>query len=122
MPLPSQISPIDCPAAVTIASGQSLSAAADLGGARLCGIILPATWTSASISFAVSSDGVTYFPLYTDGVVEYSIANAAAVSVAYGLNISILAPWRYVKVRSGLVGAATAQGGDRVITLVTRPV
>ena len=42
---------------VTIASGASLSAATDLGPYRVFAVVMPASWTTANLTFQGSSDG-----------------------------------------------------------------
>lgn len=109
----------------TIANGGSLSAAVDLGPERLVGLITPAAWTAAAITFDVSSDGSTYAPLYDSAGVEVSIPSASiAINAAraFTLDAATFAAWQYVKVRSGVNGAAVAQGAERFVTLVSRSV
>lgn len=107
---------------VTIANGASLSGAVDLGSASLVGIVMPAAWTAADLSFQVSADGVTYGNLFDTIGAEYLIPSASAVA---GQTISIpiadLLGWRYLKVRSGPAAAAVAQGAARVLTLTAIP-
>ncbi len=107
---------------VTIANGASLSGVAAIPpGFRLAGIVMPSAWTSAVVTFAVSASGAagTYVPLYEGGY-EYTLTEAAA---SRAINVDALAmyPWRYIQIRSGTSGAAVAQAGARVITLVLRP-
>lgn len=106
-------------ATATIANGESLSGAVDLNGESLWGIIMPSAWTTAVITFSVSNDNVTYYPLRYNGS-EHQQAEAAA-SVAITIDPVILNPGRYVKVRSGTSASAVAQGAERVITLLTKP-
>ena len=111
--------------AAVIANGAALSGALDLdGGARsLVGLQLPAAWTAASLTFAVSFDGTTFVPLYWDGA-EYTIAAAggAAASLGVSLEPSAFAGWPFVKVRSGTAGTPVNQGAERTIQAVTRAV
>ncbi len=104
----------------TIANGASLSNAIDLTerGRILLGIDMPAAWTTANITFAVSMDGVTYKPFRSDqAAAEYQIPVAAGVFV--GLEIRYFFAVRYFKLRSGTSGAPVAQNAEREITLVT---
>jgi hypothetical protein len=107
---------------VTIASGASLSGAINLGDKVLSAIIMPASWTAAALTFQASDDGgTTWKDMYDDGGNEISILSANAVA---GRRISVdpsaFAGIDLIKVRSGTSGSATAQGADRVITLVSR--
>jgi hypothetical protein len=47
--------------ACSITSGQSLSAAADLGALQLQAIVMPAAWDNADLSFQISVDAGTTF-------------------------------------------------------------
>lgn len=106
---------------VSIANGASLSDAGNLGPFRLVGIVMPATWTAANLTFQVSDDaGTTYNNLYDDLGTEVTVTAAASRYIA--LDPAVFAGINYLKVRSGTSGSAVNQGGDRTITLVTRPV
>lgn len=102
---------------VTIASGASLSDALPLLYLTLVGLVLPALWTTASVSFAVSLDGTTYVPLYDESG-ELVITTADA-SRAIRLDPAKFVGWLYVKVRSGTAGAPVNQAGARVISTVS---
>ena len=49
---------------VTIASGQSLSSAAALGGYKIIGFALPAAFTKAHLTFQASWDGTNYYEIF----------------------------------------------------------
>jgi hypothetical protein len=103
---------------VTIASGGSLSGAANLGSGKLVGIIMPASWTAADLTFNVTADGTNYFNLYDD-VVERTIPSAAAAASHFiGLDYRQWLMVQGIKVRSGTAGIPVNQGADRIITLV----
>jgi hypothetical protein len=103
---------------VTIANGASLSGAVDLKGRKLVAIIMPASWTAASLTFQGSVNDTDYFDLY-DGATERALTVAASRYVMQ--NIGDWVGARYLKVRSGTSGSAVNQGGARVITLVVQP-
>lgn len=103
---------------VTIANGASLSGAVDLGSTRLIGIVMPAAWTAANLTFQAAVDGVTYSNLYDDLGNEYTVTASTSRHI-------LIAPDDYIgiqflKVRSGTSGAAVVQAAARVITLVVR--
>jgi hypothetical protein len=105
---------------VTIAAGASLSGASTkYPGYRLIAVLTASTWDAAKISFSVSNDGTNFFTLYnqTGEVQAASITGAAAVSLSPADFIA----WDYIKVRSGLVGAATNQVDATIVTLVFMP-
>lgn len=104
---------------VTITNGTSLSNAALLQKYRLVGILMPATWTAAAMTFQVSVDGTNFFDLYDSSGAEVSY------TVVQGHYVfTTPANWagiRFLKVRSGTGGAAVSQGGDRIVSLIVRP-
>ena len=102
-------------AAAAIANGQSLSGAVDLGTGRLVNIQMPAAWTDAVLSFQTSADGVTYADLFDVTGSEYTVYASASRSIVVPRDAFI--GTRYLKIRSGLSGAAVAQGGDRSLSL-----
>lgn len=110
----------------TIANGASLSSAADIGDCGVCGFELSG-WTSAIISFAVcrTSTG-TFLPLIDPATgAEYQIPTPSGVAsgvVAVPIKEpSLFLGWRYVKVRSGVVGTPTNQDAARTVTVLARP-
>jgi hypothetical protein len=107
----------------TIANGASLSDAQQVSG-RLVGIVIPAAWTAAAITFQGSQDGTNYFDIWdnaTATAAERTIASAG-VPTAGGRLLSLdLTDWlgvNYLKVRSGVAGAAVNQGAARLLGLV----
>lgn len=105
----------------TIADGQSLSAGVDLGGRALVGIETPAGWTTAVMTFQVSTDNSTW--------IEYEDVNGTAIQIPStaaskyrAIDPADFISVRYLKVRSGTSGSAVAQSGGDVVTLVTRSV
>jgi hypothetical protein len=69
-------------APVTIALSGTTSAAIAAKGMSLVGVQLPATVTSTAMTFTVSSDGVTYVPLYNSaGAVSYTIAGGRFIAI-----------------------------------------
>lgn len=100
----------------TIASGQSLSGAVNLAGCRLVGLVMPAAWTAASLTFQVSHDGTTYNDLYDDAGNEYTVVAAASRYIGLvGMDWEAV---RFLKVRSGTAATPVNQAAQRVIVLV----
>ena len=117
---------------VTIANGESLSGPINLDSHRLAGIVLPAAWTDADISFVgyvTKTDGTrdtTAYPIwYTDGLAattlgEVTINNNTGVSKAYKLDPTWFEGFRWVAIRSGTTVSAVNQGAARtLIALLT---
>jgi hypothetical protein len=106
--------------AAAIANGAALSPAVPLGEKTLVGIVMPAVWTTAAITFQVSVDDATFNELY-DGA-----GNAISITAAAGQFIPIdPAKWRgvtSVKARSGTSASPVNQGQASVLQLVTRAV
>jgi hypothetical protein len=103
------------PEVCTITSGQSLSAAVNLGGRILCGIYMPASWTAAGLTFQGSPDGTTYYNVQSDTA---EITVTAAASVFLGLDPVRFFGINFLKVRSGTGGTPVNQGADRALTLM----
>jgi hypothetical protein len=101
----------------TIPISTALSQIVDLGRCVLAGLILPATWDAANISFRVSADGTTAFDLF-DGTTERVVTTAGVLGKAVALDSSTWLPWRYVVVRSGVVATPVNQTAARNITLL----
>ena len=101
----------------TIANGTSLSAAIDMGVmSRPRGLIMPAGWDAAAITFQVSNDGITFQNLYDDAA-EVSVAAAGAsrtIGFKYDLR-NILMRWQYLKIRSGPAAGPVNQTAQRDI-------
>jgi hypothetical protein len=110
--------------AVTIPNGASLSAGVgepvQLGNASLVGIIMPAAWTAASLTFQGSNDGTNFFNIFDVNGAEY-VASAAA-SRYIPVDPVDFSGVNYLKLRSGTSGTPVNQGADRIITLVFRTV
>jgi hypothetical protein len=113
---------------VVIANGASLSGPVDIGNYKLVGLVVPSAWTSGDITFAaavtpgltdnLAPADLTYYPVYDAAGTELTITNGAGTSRLYAIAPTAFAGTRYLKVRSGLVGAAVNQGAARTITLV----
>lgn len=102
----------------TIAAAASLSDAVDLGSNRAHALVIGGAWVAAAITFQVSLDGVTYNDL-NDMAGEVTVASGAvAANKAIVLDASKLAPYRYLKIRSGTSAAAVAQTGGATVTVV----
>lgn len=107
-------------ATATIANGGNLSGSISLGGGRLVGIITPAAWTAAVLSFNASPDaGSNYYNIYDDSI-ERAIPSATMALNGFMLSLDPN-DWRGItdiKFRSGLGAATVAQGASRNIIAV----
>ena len=102
---------------VLIANTTSLSAEVDLGIKVLVGIVMPAAWTAAALTFQASFDGGTTWLNMQTASAELSYTAAAGQYIAVDPTL-----WRganAIKVRSGTAASPVAQGADRILTLIT---
>lgn len=118
MATPSVISMPQAVATATIANNASLSDAIDLQGCRAVAIRMPASWTTAVLTFQGSEDDSNYADVYTSGGTELQCAAAASRWI-------ILEPQhflgiRYLKIRSGTSGTPVNQGGARSLVVVAQ--
>ena len=104
----------------TIEGGSSLSDAVDLLETRTVAFQLPSSINGAtSLTFQASADGVTYSNVHeSDGdELTYTVAASRFVRVADMLDFAGV---RYLKVRTGTSGAATAQAAGCVIKVIAQ--
>ena len=110
---------------VVIALNASLSNTVNCAGGRsqVTGVQMPAAWTAASLTFAVSYDGTTFVPLHAGGA-EYTIlaAGGAAAGLGASFDPNVFAGWPFVRIRSGTSGAAVNQLAERTLMVLTRAV
>lgn len=99
----------------------SLSDAVNLGGLRLFGIVMPASWTAAALTFQVSFDeGASWSNLYDASGSEVSVTVAASRAIT--LDPVIFAAVPMLKVRSGTMAAPVNQTAAAALQLVVRSV
>lgn len=107
----------------SIASGQSLSSAVSVAGMEVVGIVMPAGWDAAGLTFQSVDDpelaAGTYQNVYDTGGTELSFTVAAARRV--NVNPLTFGSHALVKVRSGTSGVAVNQTAARTGYLVCRP-
>lgn len=104
--------------AVTIASGQSLSPAVNIGSAVLAGISMPAGWDAAVLTMQTSIDDSTWVNVASGAGTETTFQVGAGQFVQ--VNSALFRGMTSLKLRSGPSSGAVAQSADRVITLVLR--
>lgn len=107
----------------TIAASASTTGAIDLTNMVLCGLYMPAAWTSAAITFQASpdyddDDTVAFADVYNSSGTEYTISSANAVAGRFiALDPRDFAGIRFLKIRSGVSGAAVNQAAARTFLL-----
>jgi hypothetical protein len=105
---------------VTIASGASLSGELNVNALEIVGLMMPAAWTAASITFAAAlGDGTTFGKVQNEAGTEKTLTSPA-VDTYIHLDTPLRCAGR-IKVRSGTASAAVNQAADRTITLVLAP-
>lgn len=104
---------------VSIASGASQSNVIDLEGLSMLAIEMPSQWTTAALTFLAAPDSTgTFLPIYDDGGTEVTVAAPAAARMISLDTIALkLAPYRYVKLRSGTAAASTNQAAARTLKI-----
>lgn len=107
---------------VTIANGESVSSTIDTLRSTVIGLIFPAAWTTAALTIEVSADNATWIGLaYDNAGYQCNCIASPAVSSAYSISLDGMLPYRYIRLRSGTTATPVNQGGDRAITVITRP-
>lgn len=106
---------------VTVASGQSLSAAVPLASGKPAGVQLPADIDSATkLTFQLSYDGgATYNDMYDATGSEYSVTVAASRSVP--INHADFVGATHMKVRLGTTGSPVTATADRTLKFSLLP-
>lgn len=101
---------------VTISSGQSLSAAVDLGNYRAFALVTPSTFEPTSLTFQVSPNGADWYNLYDSTGTEKSVT--CSTSRAVILTPADFYGFQYLKIRGGTSGSPTSVAADRVVKLL----
>ena len=82
-------------------------------------ITIPATWTTANLTFQTSSDGTNYVDLY-DSYGNEAVVTVGGASRAIYLPTNPWADVRWLKVRSGTTGTPVNQAAARSLPVVVR--
>jgi len=114
------------PLVATIASGASISDAVDMSAYainkdnyRLFGIVMPAAWTAANLTFQASFDGGTTWNDVMDATgTEYTVT--AGTSRYIPVDPTPFAAIPMLKIRSGTAAAPVNQAADRALTFILR--
>lgn len=108
---------------VTIPSGQSLSNGALLGDYSLCGLLFPAVWTAAGLTYQISFDGGTTFVNLNDSTgTEVALPASPAAGKYFAIDPfnSSLTGITLLKLRSGTAAAPVNQAQDTTVIVVGR--
>jgi hypothetical protein len=108
---------------VSIAAGASLSGATsfplDQDGYQITGIVMPAAWDAAGLTFQGSVDDTTYGNVVDATGAEVSATVAAGQYLA--VPPALLQGISYLKLRSGTSAVPVVQAAKRDLTLVLSP-
>jgi hypothetical protein len=106
---------------VNIANAGSLSPEVDTTGRSLAAIIMPSAWTAAVLTFQGSNaSGGTFADVYDDQGNEVTVQAAASRAIGLDAVSLALAPYRYLKVRSGTGASPVAQGASRDMQVILK--
>ncbi len=103
---------------VTIVNATSLSAVLDLEGRTIAGVLMPAAWTAANLTFQGADLSAGTFADVNDNAGAEVAVTAAAAKMITGF--SKLDGLRFIKVRSGTSAVPVNQLADRVLTLILK--
>lgn len=102
-----------------IAEGASASGVIQNGRGVSIGLIMPAEWTDAVLSFKGGDDPDDLHPIKQDG--SY-VTVAAAAGDAVVLDLHCFHPWRYFQIISGTHASPVNQDAARTIKIITRDI
>jgi hypothetical protein len=121
--MPQQNFPYSFPQA-TIANGAAVSNIVQIGVGVLVGMIIPAVWTTAVITFLASVDGVNFFEMYSAAgqLIQVTPSPTVSTYVAIGEDSDIkFEHFRgviYLQLQSGTSASQVNQAQASVVTLV----
>jgi hypothetical protein len=105
-----------------IAAGASQSEIVNLQGVSLLAIEMPGEWTTADITFLAANDPAsTFLPIYDDAGAEVKVASANAVAsrmITLDAAALKLAPYQFIKIRSGVAATPVNQAAARALKLI----
>lgn len=105
-------------AVATIAENAALSDAVPVGaGSAVYGIVMPAAWTTAGLSFQGSVDGANFFEIFDNASAWTETAAASRIIM---VDPTLSESLQQIKVRSGTSASPVNQGAERLITLIIR--
>lgn len=104
-----------------IYSGTAVTGSIDTKDQPILAIRIPASWTTANLTFQGSQDGTNFFDVYNLYGEEFTVVVGGASRYV------VMGPqefqWaRYIKIRSGTTGTPVNQAADRSLLVITRRV
>lgn len=104
----------------TIALNGKQSDSVNIQDHQLLGLKMPAAWTAATVGFLGSTDNVNFATIYDDNGIEAQAIVDASRAVSLVSNALAIAPWPYIKLRSGTEALEVAQLAGRSIEIVMK--
>ena len=98
---------------VTVPAAGTTSDGLFIAGASLIGLITPSALDSTGLTFEVSTDGSTWYPLYDRNGTQVSLS--VTTGAAYSLDPEWLAPWEWIRIVCG-----TTETAARTFQLIGR--
>ena len=101
----------------TIASAGTQSSAINTGPHRIAGLIMPAGWDAANITFQMTPDGTNWYDVYNDAATPAIMTLTGPVAAKY---YAFMTVWWALEALGTvrLVASAAQNGGARILTLV----
>lgn len=107
-----------------ILNGAALGSSVPLGGQAIVGLFLDAQWDPNIITFQASYDNINWFNVFLDDAnTELQIPAATALAsraLCYNSVLDKLAPFAWIRPRSGTSGAPVNQSGNTTIVFATK--
>jgi len=105
---------------ITIPNGAAVPVAgAPLGNGILIGILIPASWTAANLTFKASIDDSSFFDVYDAAGTELTVTVGGS-SRYIALDQALFVGFSSIIVRSGTTGSPVNQSGAKILKLVTK--
>jgi hypothetical protein len=104
-----------------IEAGESLSAGLDCSSGSIVRLTMPAGWTPANLTFAISSDGQGYNDLFTLDGTEVMIPVTPGSAVVLSPLNEYLKAVAWLKLRSGSRSYPVAQAARREFAVAIEP-
>lgn len=101
----------------TIPAGQSLSSAANCTDGRVLRILTPSAWTTAPLSFQVSTDGTTFRNAHALGGQPIAVPCRANRAIVVQTDEAAMQFKGHIKFRSGPSHAPVPQAAARTFTV-----
>ena len=104
---------------VIIPAGQAVSNAVLIGSGVIVGIIIPAAWTAAQLTFLVSLDGVNYYQMVDSTGTNVVSVNTPTINTFVAVaHFELFRGAIYIQLQSGTTAAQVNQTLAAQITLV----